>query len=166
MLKSHIILMAVGITAAAATITGTAISSSLIDSQAEKEVQNLEQALAKAVVRGDRDFFERTLAQEFTHTSHTGAFKSRAEWMAESKFSGAREKTGATRYDEFELDDLAVRIYGDSAVVTGRSTPKGTTAKGEPITGQFRFLRVWVRRQGRWQAVAFEGTRIAPSPVP
>ena len=86
--------------------------------------------------------------------------------MAESKFSDARQKPGATRYDAFELDELAVRVYSDTAVATGRSTPKGTTAKGEPITGQFRFLRVWVKRQGRWQAVAFEGTRIDPSRFP
>ena len=136
------------------------------ESRDVREVRGLEEQLAKAVVRGDREFFERTLADDFTHTSHSGAFKTKAQWMAESKFSDARQKTGATRYDAFEMDELAVRVYGETAVVTGRSTPKGTTAKGEPITGQFRFLRVWVKRQGRWQAVAFEGTRIDPSRVP
>ena len=60
-----------------------------------------------------------------------------------------------------EVDDLAIRIYGDTAVVTGRTTPRGRTALGQPISGQYRYLRVWVKRQGRWQAVAFEGTRIA-----
>jgi ketosteroid isomerase-like protein len=134
--------------------------------EGEQEVRRLEEQLAKAVVRGDREFFERALAEDFTHTSHTGVFKTKAQWMAESKFSDAREKPGSTRYDAFELDELAVRLYGDTAVVSGRSTPKGTTAKGEPITGQFRFLRVWVKRQGRWQAVAFQGTRIDPSRVP
>jgi ketosteroid isomerase-like protein len=131
-----------------------------------QEVRELEEQLAKAVIRGDREFFERNLADDFTHTSHTGTFKTKAQWMAESKFSDTRQTPGATRYDAFEVDELAVRVYSETAVVTGRSTPKGTTAKGEPITGQFRFLRVWVKRQGRWQAVAFEGTRIAPSRVP
>ena len=41
-----------------------------------------------AVVEGDRAFFERVLADDFTHTSHTGVFKTRAEWLAEDK-SGA-----------------------------------------------------------------------------
>jgi ketosteroid isomerase-like protein len=132
----------------------------------EREVRELEARLAKAVVRGDREFFDRALADDFTHTSHTGIFKTKAQWMAESKFSDARRKPDATRYDSFEVDDLAVRVYGDTAVATGRSTPKGTTGKGEPMTGQFRFLRVWVRRQGRWQAVAFGGTKIDPSRVP
>jgi ketosteroid isomerase-like protein len=152
--------------AGGAALAQTAATFGQGGSRDEEEVRGLEEQLAKAVVRGDREFFERNLADDFTHTSHTGAFKTKAQWMAESKFSDARQKPETTRYDAFEVDELAVRVYGETAVVTGRSTPKGTTAKGEPITGQFRFLRVWVKRQGRWQAVAFEGTRIGPSRVP
>jgi len=131
--------------------------------RAEREVRELESQLNQAVVEGDRAFFERTLAADFTHTSHSGKFKTRAEWMAENKFANSKEepKPGRTSYVTFDVDDLAVRTYGDTAVVTGRSTPKGRTAKGEPIRGQYRFLRVWVKQHGRWQVVAFEGTRIA-----
>ena len=158
--------IALALLAAGATLAQTSAPFREGGNRDEKEVRELEEQLAKAVVRGDREFFERTLAEDFTHTSHTGAFKTKAQWMAESKFSDARQKAGATRYDAFELDQLDVRLYGDTAVVTGRSTPKGTTAKGEPIAGQFRFLRVWAKRQGRWQAVAFQGTRIVPGRVP
>jgi ketosteroid isomerase-like protein len=130
--------------------------------QAEREVRELEAQFAQAVVRGDRAFFDRALADDFTHTSHSGVFKTRAQWLAESR-SG--EPTGAglgtTRYDAFDVDDLEVRAYGDTAVVTGRTTPRGTTAKGQPMTGRYRFLRVWVKQQGRWRAVGFQGTRIA-----
>jgi len=126
---------------------------------AERDVRELEDQLVRAAIRGDRAFFERILADDFTHTSHSGVFKTRAQWLAEDK-AGDREAAGA-RYEAIEVDDLAVRIYGDAAVVTGRTTPRGRNAKGEPITGQYRFLRVWARRQGQWQAVAFEGTRIA-----
>ncbi len=130
---------------------------------AEREVRELEAQLNRAVVDRDRAFFERALAADFTHTSHSGKFKTRAEWMAENKFANSKEesKAGKTAYVTFDVDDVAVRIYGDTAVVTGRSTPKGRNAKGEPIRGQYRFLRVWVKRQRRWQVVAFEGTRIA-----
>jgi hypothetical protein len=128
-----------------------------------REVRELEIQLNRAVVEGDRAFFERTLAPDFTHTSHSGKFKTRAEWMAENKFANPKDepKTGKTAYVRFEVDDIAVRIYGDTAVVTGRSTPKGTNAKGEPIRGQYRFLRVWVKQHSQWQVVGFEGTRIA-----
>jgi ketosteroid isomerase-like protein len=130
---------------------------------AEREIRELESQLNRAVVEGDRAFYERVFAADFTHTSHTGKFKTRAEWMAENKFASSKEepKPGKTSYIVFDVDDLAVRIYGETAVVTGRSTPKGQNAKGEPIRGQYRFLRVWVRQQGHWQIVAFQGTRIA-----
>ena len=133
------------------------------DTRAEREVRELETQLSRAVVLGDRAFFERVLTTDFTHTSHTGKFKTRAEWMAEDKVENRQGKpqAGKTTYEAFDVDDLAVRIYGETAVVTGRSTPMGRNAKGEPMRGQYRFLRVWVKRDGRWQAVAFQGTRIA-----
>jgi ketosteroid isomerase-like protein len=131
-------------------------------SPAESEIRELEARFARAVVDGDRAFYERVLADDFTHTSHAGVFKTRTEFLAENKFAEKGDSgTGRTRYDAYDVDDLAVRIYGDTAVVTGRTSPRGRTAQGQPITGQYRYLRVWVQRQGRWQAVAFEGTRIA-----
>jgi ketosteroid isomerase-like protein len=128
---------------------------------AEREIRDLEAQFARAVVHPDRAFYERVLADDFTHTSHSGVFKTRAEWLAEDKFGGkADPRLGRTTYEAFEVDDLAVRVYGDTAVVTGRTTPKGTDARGQPIRGRYRFQRVWVKRQGRWQAVAFQGTRV------
>src|SRR6516225_3518213 len=133
------------------------------DLGAEREIRELEAQISRAVVAGDRALFDRVLASDFTHTSHSGQVKTRAEWMAEDKVDSRQGKpqAGKTTYEAFDVDDLAVRIYGDTAVVTGRSTPKGRTAKGEPIRGQYRFRRVWVKRGGSWQVVAFQGTRIA-----
>ena len=150
-----------------AGIAATALVSAKIEGRpdlgAEREIRELEAQLSRAVVAGDRGLFDRVLAGDFTHTSHSGQFKTRAEWMAEDKVDSRQGKpqAGKTTYEAFDVDDLAVRIYGDTAVVTGRSTPKGRTAKGEPIRGQYRFLRVWVKRDGHWQVVAFQGTRIA-----
>ena len=121
---------------------------------AEREVRALEAAMSEAIVKADLEAFDRLLADDFTHTNQSGKFRTKAQWLA-------NHKPGQSSYDAFPVDDLAVRIYGDTAVVTGRSTPKGRDSKGQPIAGQFRFLRVWARRDGRWQAVAFQGTRIA-----
>jgi ketosteroid isomerase-like protein len=131
----------------------------------EREIRELEAQCSRAVVAGDRAFFDRVLAADFTHTSHSGVFKTRAQWMAEDKVDSRQEKpqAGKTIYEAFDVDDLAVRIYGDTAVVTGRSSPRGRTAKGEPMRGQYRFIRVWVKNGDRWQVVAFQGTRI-PGP--
>ena len=56
--------------------------------------------------------------------------------------------------------DIQVRVYGDTAVLTGRTTQKGQF-NGKDISGQTRFTRVYLQQRGKWQAVAFQATRIA-----
>src|SRR5437764_8304505 len=109
-------------------------------SKAQREIEALDRQLNEAIVRADRTFFDRVFAADFTHTTHTGVFRTKTQWMAN------HQPEAKSPYDSFDTDDLAVRVYGDTAVVTGRSTPKGKDSKGAAITGQFRFLRVWVRR--------------------
>ena len=159
-MQRSVLILFVGITAIP---VGSAKSDDREDARAEREIRELEAQFGRAVVAGDRSFYERVLAADFIHTSHSGQFKTREAWMAENKFENrpGKPQPGKTYYEALDIDDLAVRIYGETAVVTGRSTPKGRTAKGEPIRGRYRFLRVWVKRGGRWQVVAFEGTRIA-----
>jgi ketosteroid isomerase-like protein len=121
----------------------------------EREIANLEGQINAAVLSGDLQVFKQLLADDFTHTNHTGVFRTKAQWLA-------NHKPGQSPYDAYDVDDLAIRAYGDTAVVTARTTPKGRDSKGKPITGQYRYLRVWARREGQWRAVAFQGTRIAP----
>jgi ketosteroid isomerase-like protein len=122
---------------------------------AEKQVRDLEGQINAAVVSGELHVFERLLADDFTHTNQTGKSRTRIEWLA-------NHKPGQTPYEAYDVDDLKIRVYGDTAVVTARTTPKGRDSKGNPITGQYRYLRVWAKRDGQWRAVAFQGTRITP----
>ena len=124
LMRRFILIVVAGI---AAVSVGSGKSDDDRTTRAEREVRELEAQLNRAVVEGDRAFFERALAADFTHTSHAGKFKTRAEWMSENKFASPKEgpKQGRTSYVTFDVDNLAVRTYGDTAVVTGRSTPQG-----------------------------------------
>src|SRR5262245_2009071 len=74
---------------------------------AEREIRELEARLARAVVHPDRHLYDRLLADDFTHTSHFGAIKTKAEWMAEDKFGGKADPgPGRTVYESFDVDDL------------------------------------------------------------
>jgi ketosteroid isomerase-like protein len=52
-----------------------------------------------------------------------------------------------------------VRVYGNSAVVTSRAALKGQR-QGQDISGQYRGIDVYVKKQGRWQIVAAQATYI------
>jgi hypothetical protein len=58
-----------------------------------------------------------------------------------------------------KIDDVSVRVFGDAAVVTGRTT--GGTA-GQPAALVLRFTDVFVRSAGRWLVVASQATRLPP----
>ena len=55
------------------------------------------------------------------------------------------------------VDQLAVRSYGDTAIVTGRTK---ATASGAAQTVTLRFTDVFVRRDERWIVVASHATRV------
>jgi ketosteroid isomerase-like protein len=59
----------------------------------------------------------------------------------------------ALTYDSITTDGVRVRVYGNTAVETGRSTMVGRD-KGKVVPRDNRFTRVWVLTDGHWQLVA------------
>jgi len=123
------------------------------DSIAEQVVKQLENELINAQMRADTTVFGRILADDFTGTNAFGTVANKAEVLN-------LYKAGSIKRELVNLDDVNVRIYGDTAVVTGRATLKGQFT-GQDTSGKFRYTRVYVKRNGRWQVVAWQATRIA-----
>jgi ketosteroid isomerase-like protein len=55
------------------------------------------------------------------------------------------------------LTDMKVRVYGDVAIVTMREH-ENSTKKSTDSSGDYLYTDVFVKRQGRWQAVNSQGT--------
>ena len=62
-------------------------------------------------------------------------------------------------FESLVVDDVKVRRYGDTAVVTYRSIAKGKDQQ-RVIDEQRRWTRVFVWQDGRWQLVHSQGTTI------
>jgi len=119
----------------------------------QEQLKKLEMDRAQAVVKGDTATLDRMSAADYTVINISGQLLTKAEILDAIK-------SGDLKYDQLDNDDLQVRVYGDTAVITGRTTQKGQF-KGQDIGGQTRFTRVYVKQHGNWQSVAFQGTRIA-----
>jgi len=120
----------------------------------EEKIKQLEQEWAQAGVKRDTSVYERIEADDFVFTDPEGVVGDKAKDLSELK-------AGEFTAEAIDLDDMKVRVFGNAAVVTGRTTIKGGKYKGKDISGQYRFTDVWVNRGGRWQAVASQATVLA-----
>jgi ketosteroid isomerase-like protein len=76
--------------------------------------------------------------------------------------------SGAQRYDTVHHAGQRIEVVGDVAIMTGHSTQRGREAQtGTSLTTRTRYVRVYVRREGRWQLLYTQLTAISdPRAVP
>jgi ketosteroid isomerase-like protein len=122
-------------------------------SQVEQELMQIERDLAKASIGHDTAMLERMEADDYTFTTPEGSVITKAEDIAGLK-------SGDFKAESHDLTDMKVRVYGDTAIVTGLNTMKASY-KGQDLSGAYRFTDVFVRRDGRWQIVAAHASRVA-----
>lgn len=119
---------------------------------AEDSVRAAEQARGQALLQADTVALSRLVALEFVEISRLGQIRTRADNLRD--IASGDLKLTTVRYDS-----LVVRIYGDVAVLRGLADNTGTM-RGFPFSGKIRYTRVFVRRDGRWQAVAMQQTSL------
>ena len=136
-------------------------TSSMAESQAKKEtslsraergVKEVELKYSEAIKQQDTVALNEILADDFVAISSRGEVRTKRQETDDIKGSSDFQLVG------FELDDLKVRVFRDTAVVTGRSTLR-IIYKGQNNTSQFRYTRVYTRRKSGWQVVAQQLTR-------
>ena len=120
-----------------------------------EELRVIEQRLAEAWVKGDRDYINRILADDWSVIDAAGRILSKNQVMQEAFESNDRQ------IESLEIDDVRVRAFDNGAVVTGRTRAKGSY-KGTSMSVTLRFTDVFVRRSGKWQVVASQATQVAP----
>lgn len=67
--------------------------------------------------------------------------------------------SAAAKTESLTLDNIKVRVYGDTAVLTADRKAE-SSLRGTDTSGHQRMIRVLVKRQGRWQPVAMQATAI------
>jgi uncharacterized protein (TIGR02246 family) len=67
---------------------------------------------------------------------------------------------GVVSFTSIEPAEQQVRLWGDAAVVTGRTRMAGTF-DGVPFTASSRYTHVYVRQDGVWRLASAQGTPLA-----
>jgi ketosteroid isomerase-like protein len=104
-------------------------------------------------LKSDVEALDRLLAEDWLLTHSDGRVQDKAEYLGELR---TRSRTN----QEIVNEDVRLRDYGQTAVVTGVSVQSGVSS-GRRWQGRFRFTRVWIERDGRWVMVASHSSRVA-----
>ncbi|HET7442291.1 MAG TPA: nuclear transport factor 2 family protein [Terriglobales bacterium] len=145
-----VVLLVVG---AAAQTDKTSKKSASSGGSVEQQLIQAEKDWAQAIVKGDAAGVARFEADDITTTQDDGSVTTKKDDLDNLK-------SGDTKYTTLDESDFKVREYGNVAVVTGSYHTKGTN-KGKEFEQNGRFTDTWVKRNGRWQAVASQDTLIA-----
>jgi len=118
-------------------------------SDPEAEILAVEQAWTQAYVHNDVAALDEILADNYRSIDPNGRVVTKADDLARTK---------TLHYDAFDTTDIQVRVWGDTAVVTGHSDIRGTNA-GRAFAANIAFTDTLSRIDGRWRAVAAHVTR-------
>lgn len=117
----------------------------------------LERSWNDAFERKDLDFISNVLADEFVATYEDG---SRGDKASELSLTAAFNQ----RVDSSVQEDISVKVYGDTAVVFFTLRLVGPK-QGVPVTVLLRYVDVFVWRDGRWQCVSSQSTKVSGGPA-
>jgi ketosteroid isomerase-like protein len=124
------------------------------NAKAEQQLLKLQREWLDAYRKHDAAALERIEADDFTLTEADGKVTTRAEDVA-----SIRNARPPQPDDAFDVEDVMVRVYGDTAVLIGRVILKYRN-KGQMVVERYRYTDTYLKRSGRWQVVASQLTRI------
>lgn len=122
---------------------------------ADKELARLETVWNDAHVKGDAAALDKLWADDLIVTMPDMPIMNKADALA-------MWKSGTVKFHRYKTSDIRIRIYGNSAVVTGQLERRRTNDPTE-FEDDWRFTKVYVRRAGKWLVVAWHGSHVGTS---
>jgi len=112
----------------------------------EQVIRKLDDERIQAQIHSDAAALDRLYADDFIGIGPSGTVRTKPQVIADFT-------SGTLKFQSITTDEVQLRVYGNTAVETGRSTMNGQD-KGKAVPHDTRFTRVWIRQQGRWRLVA------------
>ena len=122
-------------------------------SAAEQELTAAQRARFDATIAGDTAALERLMGDDITYFHSTGRQDTKRSFI-----DGL--VTRGQPYRGFGVEDLTVRVFGDAGVTSAVIRLTLRNAEGVEDTHPSRCTQVWAKRDGGWQEVLWQATRI------
>jgi hypothetical protein len=130
----------------------------------ETELKKIENDWPRIMKEHDANAVKRIEADDGVFIYPDGSIGDKAKDIKDTE-------SGALSADSWELAELKVNVLdNDSAVVSGRSIVKGgkykmPNGKTQDISGEYRWIDTYARRNGQWQLVAGASTPVMKDPA-
>ena len=121
-------------------------------SQDEQALIGIQHDWAEARVKGDSSYTRRLEAEDCTIVWPDGKIV--------NKRTDLQTMTGDIVFTEFKVDDVRVRLYGDTGIVVGQGIVRSQEGKQDLVGGKFVWTDTFVKQSGQWKVVASQITSV------
>ena len=116
----------------------------------EKELLALEERRFAAMIARDFAKLDTLVHEQLLYTHSSGVTDTKVSWLQSMQ-------SGRVKYKSAKCSEQKVRLFGDTALITGRAHIEAEIA-GEPKTLKLLFLNAWTHTPQGWQFVAWQST--------
>lgn len=141
------------LTASPALLAAEAETKPASDAATQDELKRLETTWNNAHVAGDAAALDALWADELVVTVPKMPVFNKTQSLA-------IWRSGKMKFKKYETSDLAIRTFGETAIVTG-ALVRERSFMGKDIHEDWRFTKVYVRRDGKWRVVAWHASDAA-----
>jgi hypothetical protein len=120
--------------------------------ETEQLLRQLNDEWVKALVRGDGDTLDRIMADDFFF-AYPFEGDDKAQFINDVS-------SGDVRVEYLNRENVSVRIWGSTAVLTGKDSAKWFY-KAHNYSGHYKIIHIYTYRDERWQLVSVQACPIA-----
>ena len=119
----------------------------------EQEILKLEDERFSAMIARDFARLQLLVHDELMYTHSSGVVDGKASWLDSMK-------SGRVKYKKAGCSERKVRLFGDTALITGRALIAAEIG-GQAKTRKRLVLNAWTRTPQGWKFVAWQSTPLA-----
>ena len=139
--------------AGARVVLADASKAQLQDSTVAEAMKQFAQDTGDAMVAGDIDKLSQIYADDWATIDSSGKIFTKESLLTDFK-------SGKHKLLSFEIGPMDVQVFGDVAIVQASVTEK-RLHDGKDISGQFVFMDLLKKREGKWVIVRTLGARVS-----